>query len=123
MAARESVSGSRRPFVGRGEVRTAIGEALSSAQAGRGSLLVLVGEEGVGKSTILSYASEQAQAEGFRVGTTRATPTEFPRPFAAVQEMLHGFGDSSGGSDRTSEPDEVFSLLLAPLERRESAGV
>ncbi|MGA7860873.1 MAG: hypothetical protein WCB19_03340, partial [Thermoplasmata archaeon] len=37
--------------------------------------------------------------------------------------MLHGFGDSSGGSDRTSEPDEVFSLLLAPLERRESAGV
>jgi tetratricopeptide (TPR) repeat protein len=121
MAARESVTSTRRPLVGRAEVRTAIAESVASALAGRGSLLVVVGEEGAGKSTILSYASEQAQKEGFRVGTTRAAPTEFPRPFAVVQEMLQGFRDPSGGR-KVTDSGEVFSLLLAPLERREETG-
>jgi tetratricopeptide (TPR) repeat protein len=124
MAARESTSGTRRPLVGRSEVRTAIADAFASARAGRGSLLVVVGEEGVGKSTILSFASEQATAESFRVGATRAAPTEFPRPFAVVQEMLQSFRDpSTGGADPASESGEVFSLLLAPLERREATGM
>ncbi len=124
MATRESVSGNRRPLVGRGEARTAIAEALSSAKAGRGSLLVVMGEEGAGKSTLLAYAVEEAQKEGFRVGTTRAAPTEFPRPFAVVQEMLEGFRDSSGGgTEPATGSDEVFSLFLAPLGRREEAGV
>jgi tetratricopeptide (TPR) repeat protein len=124
MAARQSDSGNRRPLVGRSEIRTAIAQALSGAKSGHGSLLVIVGEEGIGKSTILSYASAQASSEGFRVGTTRAAPTEFPRPFAAVQELLRDFGDpSSGGSGPGSEPGEAFSLLLAPLERRDSQGM
>ncbi|MGA7846861.1 MAG: AAA family ATPase [Thermoplasmata archaeon] len=123
MAAREMLSSTRRPLVGRPEVRSAIADALASAQAGRGSLLVIAGEEGVGKSTILSYATEQAQAAGFRVGTTRAPPTEFPRPFAAVQEMLQSFRDPSGGGpDSAGDSGEVFSLLLAPLDRREGSG-
>ena len=121
MAARASVSGSRRPLVGRGEVRAAIEESLSQATSGRGTLLVMVGEEGVGKSTILSYASEQASSRGFRVGTTRATPTEFPRPYATVQELLRGFAEtSSAGANATVEPAPAFSLLIAPLEGRDS---
>ena len=123
MAARESVSSTRRPLVGRPEVRTAIEDSLASALAGRGSLLIVVGDEGLGKSTILSYASEQAENQGFRVGATRAAPTEFPRPFAVVQEMLQGFREPA--SDRTaaaSESGEVFSLFLAPLERRDETG-
>ncbi|HLY77686.1 MAG TPA: AAA family ATPase, partial [Thermoplasmata archaeon] len=105
--------------MGRSEVRTAIAEALAGAKAGRGSVLVVSGEEGVGKSTILAHASEEAQAEGFRVGVTRAAPTEFPRPFAAVQEMLQGFRDSRGpGDDPATDSPGVLSLLLAPLERR-----
>jgi tetratricopeptide (TPR) repeat protein len=119
MAARESVASIRRPLVGRGEVRTVVTEALAAAQAGRGSVLVIVGDEGIGKSTILSYASEQAEASGFRVGTTRAAPTEFPRPFAAVQQMLQAFREPGGASAATDHPAEAFSLFLAPLERRE----
>jgi tetratricopeptide (TPR) repeat protein len=123
MAARETGSNTRRSLVGRGEVRSAVSEALSRASAGRGSLLVIAGDEGVGKSTILSYAAELAETEGFRVGTTRAAPTEFPRPFAAVQELLQGFRESSeGSSEPVPESGEVFSLLLAPLERHDEAG-
>ena len=123
MSARELISGSRRPLVGRTEVRTAIAEALTLAKAGRGSLVVVAGDEGVGKSTILAFASEQAQQEGFRVGTTRAAPTEFPRPFAAVQEMLQAFRDvPPSGPDPASPSDEAFSLLLAPLDHRVESG-
>lgn len=121
MAARETVQSTRRPLVGRAEVRTAISEALAAAKAGRGSLLVVAGEEGVGKSTILSFASEQAVAEGFRVGTTRAAPTEFPRPFATVQQMLQAFREPSS-PEAKDQTTEVFSLFLAPLEGREEKG-
>lgn len=124
MATRESVSGSHRPLVGRSEARAAIEEALDKAKGGRGSLLVVVGEEGAGKSTLLAYAVEEAERAGFRIGTTRAAPTEFPRPFAVVQELLTGFRDASGGGAQPAAgPDEAFSLLLAPLERREGTGV
>ena len=117
MSAQESVSSSRRPLVGRGEIRTAVAEVLADAKSGKGSLLVIVGDEGVGKSTILAYAADRAKEEGFRVGTTRAIPTEFPRPFAAVQELLQAFREPSPeGSEPSSATGEVFSLLLAPLE-------
>ena len=123
MAARESVSSTRRPLVGRTEVRTAVTEALASAKAGRGSVLVVSGDEGVGKSTILSYATEQAESDGFRIGTARAAHTEFPRPFAVVQEMLQAFREPGATrSETAADPNEVFSLFLAPLERREEKG-
>jgi tetratricopeptide (TPR) repeat protein len=123
MAARNSVGSGRRPLVGRAEVRGAIAEAFTQATGGRGSLMVIAGDEGVGKSTILAYAGEVAQSQGFRVGTTRAAPTEFPRPFAAVQEMLQGFRDpSEDGSGPLAASGEAFSLLLAPLDRRDGSG-
>ncbi|MCI4352928.1 MAG: tetratricopeptide repeat protein [Thermoplasmata archaeon] len=114
------MSSIRRPLVGRAEVRTAVGEALVDAKAGRGSLLVVVGDEGVGKSTILAYAVDRASEAGFRVGTTRAIPTEFPRPFAAVQEMLQAFREPPAAGSDVSAPVEAFSLLLAPLEHHEA---
>lgn len=124
MAARNTPPINPRPLVGRNEVRSALSEALSSAQAGRGSLFVLTGDEGVGKSTILAFATDFARAQGFRVGTARAAPTEVPRPFATVQELLQGFRDPNGnGGNSGSETEEAFSLLLAPLEHREGSGV
>jgi tetratricopeptide (TPR) repeat protein len=58
------------------------------------------------------------------VGTTRAAATEFPRPFDAVQEMLREFREPSReGTSSSSETGGVFSLFLAPLERREEVGV
>jgi tetratricopeptide (TPR) repeat protein len=120
MLPQESRGGRHRPLIGRIEIRTAITGALTDAKQGKGSVLVVVGDEGVGKSTILAFAMAQAQAEGFEVGATRAAPTESPRPFGAVQEMLGAFrGRASGGVASPPEGAEPFSLLLAPLERQE----
>lgn len=123
MSSREMSAESRRPLVGRPEVRAVVTEALAGATAGRGSLLVVVGDEGVGKSTILSHAVERARSEGFRIATTRAAPTEFPRPFAVTQSMLQAFREPvPDANEPPSESAQVLSLLLAPLERRDESG-
>ncbi len=123
MAARESLVAGHRPLVGRVEVRTAIDDRLLRAKSGHGSILVITGDEGVGKSTILGYGAERAAGEGFRVGVTRAPPTEFPRPFAVVQEMLQGLRQPDPvHADGPSPDEERFSLFLAPMGRREQAG-
>ncbi len=103
------------PPIGRPEVVSAIDEALTSGAAGRGSLLLLVGEEGVGKSTFLDLAVRRGAERGFRTALARALPHEFPQPFAMVQELLGEFREGERGG--TDEDPGSFSLLLAPLER------
>ncbi len=123
MAVRESLVTTQRPLVGRTEVRAALDAQLARAKNGRGSVLVITGDEGVGKSTILAYAGERATADGFRVGVTRAPPTEFPRPFAVVQEMIQALRRPDPVRlDGPNDEEERFSLFLAPMGHREEAG-
>ncbi|MCX4748054.1 AAA family ATPase [Kitasatospora sp. NBC_01287] len=75
---------------GRAGEQAAIAELLTGAKNGRSGVLVLRGEPGIGKSTLLEYAAEQA-GEGFEV--LRATGVEYEAdlPFAGLNLLLgHG---------------------------------
>jgi DNA-binding CsgD family transcriptional regulator len=71
---------------GRTEERRTIDLALEGARSGRSCVLVLAGEPGIGKSTLLAYAAEQAA--GMRVLRAAGVESEVELPFAGLHQLL-----------------------------------
>ncbi|GAB6899424.1 LuxR family transcriptional regulator [Kineosporia succinea] len=63
-----------------------IDELLSGVREGRGAALVIHGEAGIGKSTLLGYAQEQAQ--DMRVLSVRGFESESDIPFAGLADLI-----------------------------------
>jgi DNA-binding CsgD family transcriptional regulator/tetratricopeptide (TPR) repeat protein len=102
-----------------------IATLIDDARGSRGGALVLLGQPGVGKSSLLRDALERA--EGMQVLSTRGIESESPLAFAALQRLLRpvmryaerlpgpqsaalraAFGEQAGGGDR-------FLVFLAAL--------
>src|SRR4051812_10626997 len=66
---------------------------------GRGGVLVVHGEAGVGKTALLEYAIEAAHE--FRIARTSGVEAEMELPFAAAQQLCSPFLDFS---DRLPQP-------------------
>lgn len=73
------------PLVGRLSEKRRVDELVGAARAGRGDSLVLSGEAGIGKSTLLDHAVQAAA--GFRV--LRASGAEFEQelPYSALHQL------------------------------------
>jgi DNA-binding CsgD family transcriptional regulator/tetratricopeptide (TPR) repeat protein len=120
----------------RGE-REQIDGLLTAARAGRSGALVLRGEAGIGKSSLLAYAADRA--EGLRVlrGTGIESESEFP--FAAVHQLLRpvrehidaipvrqrsalraafGLEDAADGEDRFLVSVAILSVLSEVAEKQ-----
>jgi DNA-binding CsgD family transcriptional regulator len=74
------------PVTGRRAECTALDQVLDRARAGQGSVLVLRGEAGAGKSVLLDYAAEHAA--GFRVVRTAGVESEAELVLAALQQLI-----------------------------------
>ena len=72
-------------LVGRQREREAIDRLMSAAQEGYGGVLVVHGDPGIGKSSLLEYAI--AQASSFRVARAVGVEGEMELPFAALQQL------------------------------------
>lgn len=72
--------------LGRTRERAAIDELLEQARGGAGGCLVLHGEPGIGKTTLLSYAA--SQAHGLRVLRTSGVEPESDLGYAALHRLL-----------------------------------
>ncbi len=121
---------------GRGRECARIDELLAGARAGRSGALVLRGEAGIGKSTLLRYAAERA--DGLRVLRGTGTESESEFPFAAVHQLLQpvrrhidavpgrqrsalraAFGlEDAGGDDRFLISLAILSLLAEVAEEQ-----
>jgi hypothetical protein len=119
--------------VGRAEVLTELRRAVDQAVAGRGQILLLAGEAGIGKTTMLAAASDYAESRGVRVAWGWGWPGEGAPgywPWVQVMRMLgldipwpghqvsRGAGDVPAAGDAPASErfrlfDEVTSLLLA----------
>jgi DNA-binding CsgD family transcriptional regulator len=82
-------SGAR--LLGREREREALDRLLDGARGGRGAVLVVHGEAGVGKSALLDYAA--AAASDFRIARISGVEGEMELPFAAVQQLCSPFLD------------------------------
>src|SRR5438874_11584203 len=105
-------------------VMGAIDHALERARSARGDALFVIGEAGLGKSSLLELARHRAGAD-FRTGTGVGYPTEAIEPFGLVWAAIDSIDGSSplalqpGG---TSSPDRVTRIhqvvrLLETLDR------
>ena len=73
-------------LVGRHAEQAAVGALLSSARSGRGGVLAVVGDAGIGKTSLLSYAV--SIADGMNILQTRGVQSEAHVPFAGLHALL-----------------------------------
>ncbi|MFD7155501.1 AAA family ATPase [Kribbella sp. NPDC059898] len=76
------------PVRGRDEQLAVLDQALADAAAGRGSVTVIEGGPGMGKTRLLQAAWARASAQGFRMGRGMADPTQRVVELAPLFEAL-----------------------------------
>lgn len=81
-------AGNGRPFVGRVEAVEALHRRFEDARAGNGGVTLLVGETGVGKSTLVDDLVRDVRARGVRVLEGRAPALDAPPPFALIRSAI-----------------------------------
>ena len=73
-------------LLGRDAECAALDRALDEVRAGRGAVLVLRGEPGVGKSALLDFVTDRAS--GFHVARASGVETDVELPLAGLQRLL-----------------------------------
>jgi DNA-binding CsgD family transcriptional regulator len=73
-------------LLGRDDERLALDRLLAQARQGRSGVLALVGEPGIGKTSLLEHAAQQA--DGMHVLRARGIQSEAEVPFAGLAELL-----------------------------------
>ena len=101
-------------MLGRGREREVLDRLLDGVRGGRGGVLVVHGEAGVGKTALLEHTVEAAR--GFRIARTSGIEAEMELPFAAVQQLCSAFLKLM---DRLPQPQHealgvAFGLIKAP---------
>ena len=85
---REETPVSRVTLIDRSHERDLMGRALDDAARGSGSLLLLTGPAGIGKTSLAEWLLEQADREGFLTCRSVAASVDGPWPYAPVLEAL-----------------------------------
>lgn len=85
------------PLVGRGDELAALLAVLDAARAGRGQLVLLVGEAGVGKTRLGDELAARAQDLGLRVLLGRCHESQHLLPLAPWVEALRLAGVAADG--------------------------
>lgn len=88
------------PLLGRDAELTALRDGLAAAQAGHGQAILLDGEEGAGKSRLVTEIVREATAAGVAVIASRAVAAHRNAPLHVVADLL---ADARG-----SEPDDTL---------------
>jgi class 3 adenylate cyclase/tetratricopeptide (TPR) repeat protein len=78
----------RTAFVGRAEERAQLEKLLQQAAAGHGSLALIGGEPGAGKTRLAEEVARKADEMGFRVRVGRCYETEGTPPYVPFVEVL-----------------------------------
>jgi class 3 adenylate cyclase/tetratricopeptide (TPR) repeat protein len=100
-------------FVGRAEEMQELEEALERAKEGRGAVVGVVAEPGIGKSRLCQEFADRCRAEGLEVYETQAQAHGTAIPFLPVLQMMRGyFGIEDTDSERVAREKIAGRLLL-----------
>jgi DNA-binding CsgD family transcriptional regulator len=113
-AASPPVLSSGGQLLGREREREVLDRLLDGGRRGRGGVLVVHGEAGVGKTALLEYAVQAAHE--FRIAQTSGVEAEMELPFAAVQQLCSAFLELSKRLPRPQHDalDVAFGLSRGP---------
>jgi class 3 adenylate cyclase len=104
-------------FVGRGEEMRALEAALEHAIRGRGQVVGVVAEAGVGKSRLCFEFAERCRARGVLVRRAQALSHGEMIPLRPVLEMLRGFfGVSDRDGDAAARQKIAGAVVLSDPE-------
>ncbi|MBV8528037.1 MAG: AAA family ATPase [Candidatus Dormibacteraeota bacterium] len=124
------------PFRGRVRELDRLRQALAALAAGIPVRLLVVGEEGVGKSRLIGEALSSSDLRHLTVHTGRAAELETDRPFGVLSDALDlrprspdpeaaAIGSLFGGSsmrDREEERHDAMLRIISLLARRAELG-
>ena len=96
---------SARPFVGREGELAELRSALAEAAAGRGSLVLLTGEPGIGKTRLLGEVAQVAGRRGVRVVTGRCWEEGGAPPYWPWLQIVRSLGGDLERLAAAAEPD------------------
>jgi DNA-binding CsgD family transcriptional regulator/tetratricopeptide (TPR) repeat protein len=96
----------RLPFVGRERELRQLRDYLDRALDGRGSVALVSGEAGIGKSTLIANLARDAERGGVIVLTGRCYDLTTSRPYGPWLEIFSGLRRER---EHTSMPDELWS--------------
>jgi class 3 adenylate cyclase/tetratricopeptide (TPR) repeat protein len=100
-------------FVGRGDEMKVLEDALDNAGSGRGAVIGIVAEPGVGKSRLCHELAERCRNRGIEVYEAQAQAHGQAIPFMPVLQMLRGyFGIEDRDSERVAREKIAGRLLL-----------
>jgi class 3 adenylate cyclase/tetratricopeptide (TPR) repeat protein len=94
----------KTPFVGRGAELSQLEGYLTNATRGRGSIAMIGGEPGVGKTRLAQELADEARREGAVVFIGACYEVETATPFAPFVEIL--------GATARTVPKEVFKEIV-----------
>ncbi len=99
-------------LVGRDDLLALADRRLSAGARGRGGLLFLAGEAGIGKTRLLGAIERRAATDGFTVARAAA----FPRDLEVAGGVFLDLGRSLGRIGRLADAGAALDLRLAPLD-------
>ncbi len=98
----------------RGEALAAIGDALASARAAEGSLLLLEGPAGIGKTRLLDATRAAAEEQTFAVHTAHGGQLERDYAYGVVRQLLER-------AVAAAPPQDRRTLLAGPASHAAAA--
>ena len=105
-------SDTERPLVGRqGEQRLLAARLDQLEECGRGGLVIIEGDAGMGKSRLLRHVRQQAAARGFRIGHGTADIAAQASPYFVWRRVLEGLMNVEACA-----AGELRTLVLAGLD-------
>jgi tetratricopeptide (TPR) repeat protein len=120
----------RDEFLGRDALRASLGDALDRARRGAGSVVVLTGEPGIGKTTVALDVADRARRSGATVRWAACWPggaTVAHGPWLTVLTGLGAAGEAAGAAlagaaadgtvAATSARASAYAAVTAALER------
>ena len=99
------------------EVRRLVSVLERAARAGQGTLVVVAGEPGIGKTALAGEAALQARRLGFAVGVGKAEPLEQIAPLAPLLVALRSGPSPLLSADRFSGLAGVYGQPLWLVDR------
>ena len=107
VAAEDAIQEQRTALVGRDEEMAALVGGLTDALAGKGRLVSIVGESGLGKSRLLDELIADPRVRGARVGRVRCTAYDQHRSYGAMADLVRRVV----GIPRTASADHALQLI------------